>query len=98
MRNEVRVPFADERAAFADQTGRTRGENAPWAPVKITKEDIDAEIERLASLPAPADGRRASLIVHPSALAQAPGLAPGIQVALSVLKPGEKTIEYFEAV
>ena len=91
MRSDVKICFADEAAFFADQTGGTPGENAPWSPVKIAKEEIDEEIERLASLPAPADGRRASLIVHPSALANAPGLAPGIQVSLSVLKPGEKT-------
>ncbi len=91
MRSDVKMSFADEAAFFSDQTGGTLGENAPWSPVKIAKEEIDEEIERLASLPAPADGRRASLIVHPSALANAPGLAPGIQVSLSVLKPGEKT-------
>jgi gentisate 1,2-dioxygenase len=91
MRSDVNMSFADRAAFFSDQTGGRPGENAPWAPVKITKEEIDAEIERLASLPAPADGHRASLIVHPSAPVNAPGLAPGIQVRLSVLKPGEKT-------
>jgi gentisate 1,2-dioxygenase len=91
MRSDIKMVFADSTASFSDQTGGARGENAPWAPVKITKEEIDAEIERLASLPVPADGRRASLIVHPSALPNAPGLAPGIQVTLSVLKPGEKS-------
>ena len=86
MKNEVRVAFTEETASFADRTGVPPGENRPWAPVKITKEQIDAEVERLASLPAPADGRRLSLLVHPDALSWAPGLAPGIQVALSVLK------------
>jgi gentisate 1,2-dioxygenase len=88
MKNDIRVAFTNEPPRFADPTPP---ENKPWAPVKITKEEIDAEIERLASLPRPADGRRSSLIVHPSAIAQAPGLAPGIQVTLSVLKPGERT-------
>jgi gentisate 1,2-dioxygenase len=88
MKNDMRVAFTNEAARFADPTP---AENRPWAPVKITKEEIDAEIERLASLPRPGDGRRSSLIVHPSAVSHAPGLAPGIQVSLSVLKPGERT-------
>lgn len=57
----------------------------------ITREEIDAEVERLAALPAPDDGRRAALIVHSSADPRAPGLAPSIEVVLSVLKPGERT-------
>jgi gentisate 1,2-dioxygenase len=87
----VRKIFTDERAGFLDITGKTPGDNQPWAPVKITKEEIDAEIERLVSVPMPSDGRRASLLVHPKAFPNSPGLAPGIQVTLSVLKPGEKT-------
>lgn len=62
-----------------------------WDSVIIPKEDIDAEIERLASVDRPADGRRQSLIVHPCSTEPGLGLAPGIQVTLSVLKPGEST-------
>jgi gentisate 1,2-dioxygenase len=62
-----------------------------WPSIVIPKEDIDAEIERLSSLPRPADGRRRSLIVHPNSTGPGPGLAPGIQVALEVLLPGERT-------
>ncbi|HSR70974.1 MAG TPA: AraC family ligand binding domain-containing protein [Kiloniellales bacterium] len=62
-----------------------------WESIVIPKEDIDAEIERLASLDRPASGRRESLIVHPRSQGPGPGLAPGIQVTLSVLKPGEST-------
>ena len=36
-----------------------------WPAVVIPKETIDAEVERLASLPRPANGRRRSLIRHP---------------------------------
>ncbi|MDB5580099.1 MAG: gentisate 1,2-dioxygenase [Bradyrhizobium sp.] len=89
--NDLRKTFDDLSPAFVDRSGAALPDNQPWAPVTVTKEQIDAEIERLASLPLPADGRRASLIVHPMALAMAPGLAPGIQVTLSVLKPGERT-------
>jgi gentisate 1,2-dioxygenase len=45
----------------------------------------------LSSGPAPDDGRRRSLIAHPCAVEPGLGLAPGIQVALNVLRPGERT-------
>jgi gentisate 1,2-dioxygenase len=85
------MAFEGGQPVFVDASGIPAPTNAPWAPVIITKEQIDAEIQRLASLPTPANGRRQSLIVHPEALSFAPGLAPGIQVTLSVLKPGERS-------
>ncbi len=76
---------------FVDQTNHTHELPEFWESIVVTKEQIDAEIERLASIDRPADGRRQSLIVHPRATAPGLGLAPGIQVTLSVLKPGEST-------
>lgn len=80
------------KARFVDRVGAP----APalddlWPSVVIPKEDIDAEIERLSALPRPEDGRRRSLIVHPRASEPGLGLTPGIQVALEVLLPGERT-------
>jgi len=93
--NDFRKDFQEMRAGFADRTGHEAGdENVYWAPIVVTRGEIDAEIERLASLPLPANGRRESLIVHPLAKAAAPGFAPGIQVKLSVLKPGEKSAAF----
>ncbi len=63
-----------------------------WSPVTVTRAEIDAEIERLASLARPDNGRRATLFVHPSAPNPGQGLTPGVQVSLSVLKPGESTL------
>jgi len=62
-----------------------------WPPVLISKERLDLEIERLADLPRPANGRRQTLLVHPSAPNPGRGLNPGVQVMLEVLKPGEET-------
>src|SRR5436190_3501865 len=62
-----------------------------WEPVIITGEQISAEAQRLASSPRPANGRRESMFVHPRATAPGNGLAPGIRVVMSVLKPGEET-------
>jgi gentisate 1,2-dioxygenase len=89
--NDLRKSFEQLQGRFIDVTNQRPRENNLWPPVIISKEEIDAEVERLASLPAPVDGRRESLMVHPRAGEDTPGLAPGIQVKLSVLKPGEKT-------
>src|SRR3954463_1770596 len=78
---------------FRDESGSKPKPLELWAPIVIPKEEIDAEIERLANLPVPANGRRRSLIVHPrNKLSK--GLAPGIDVAIDVLKPGERTVPY----
>jgi gentisate 1,2-dioxygenase len=93
--NEFKKDFQSMRGCFLDLAGQgARDENTYWAPIVVTKKEIDAAIERLADLPQPANGRRESLIVHPLAAANAPGFAPGIQVKLSVLKPGEKTAAF----
>ncbi len=78
-------------SVFVDRCNHTHEQAEFWESIVIPKENIDAEIERLASLDKPADGRRQSLIVHPMATEPGLGLAPGIQVTLSVLKPGEST-------
>lgn len=62
-----------------------------WRPVKVTRTEIDAEIERLAEAPPAEGGRRVSAIVHPEATAPGLGFAPGVRVALEVLRPGEST-------
>lgn len=62
-----------------------------WPPVVIPAAQIAAEVDRLSALPRPENGRRGSLVVHPLAEAPGLGLAPGIQVRLEVLLPGERT-------
>jgi gentisate 1,2-dioxygenase len=93
--NEFRKDFQPAEGSFLDRSGQpARDENSYWTPIVVGKKQIDAEIERLAGLPRPANGRREALIVHPLAEANAPGFAPGIQVKLSVLKPGEKSAAF----
>ncbi|MDQ1397502.1 MAG: hypothetical protein QOG64_2761 [Acidimicrobiaceae bacterium] len=77
---------------FVDRSQWTPPPLDLWPSVVITKETIDAEIERLSRLTAPTGGRRRSLIVHPRAEEPGLGLAPGIQVAIEVLLPGEETV------
>jgi len=89
--HELKLDFARRQGLFVDQTNVRPRENDYWDPIVITREEIEAEVERLSGLPLPSDGRRQSLIVHPSARRDTPGLAPGIQVMLQVLLPGEAT-------
>lgn len=83
--------MSEARAALAERTGFTAKPIDLWPPVVIPKEQIEEEVRRLASLPRPANGRRAAMIVHPNAQEPGLGLAPGIQVTLNVLLPGERT-------
>ena len=62
-----------------------------WEPVIITGEQISTEVDRLASLHARRTGDAKRCSIHPRATAPGNGLAPGIRVVLSVLKPGEAT-------
>jgi gentisate 1,2-dioxygenase len=82
---------SQEFSPFVDATGRRRVAPALWEPYIVSKEQIDAEVERLAALPKPENGRRRSFIIHPSAQAPGLGLAAGITVSLDVLLPGEST-------
>ena len=89
--NDFKIAFEPSQALLLDRTEAPPEVMEFWAPVIITREQIESEASRLAALPAPADGRRETLIVHPSARPDCPGLAPGIRVTLSVLNPGERT-------
>src|SRR5215468_4979158 len=75
---------------FVDRTGLATEPINLIPPIVVPKEAIEAEVERLTSLPAPANGRRVSAIVNPLAGAGC-AFAPGTAVSLSVLKPGEST-------
>lgn len=79
-------------SVFLDQSGKDIGEDIDfWDSHVVTKAEIDAEIERLAALDKPANGRRESIVKHPRATAPGNGFAPGTRVTISVLKPGEVT-------
>jgi len=75
---------------FIDQTGLPYEQPRIQKPLIVSREEIDAEVERLAYLPAPANGRRISIICNP-ATGPGNGFAPGTGIALSVLRPGERT-------
>ncbi len=80
-----------EADPFVDLRGRDEARGEPWEPIVVSGERLRAEAERLADGPRPSDGRREARIAHPSARAPGFGLAPGIEVRLCVLRPGERT-------
>jgi gentisate 1,2-dioxygenase len=82
---------AQRKLTFIDRTDYRTTKPELWPSVVIPREDIEAETARLAALPRPVNGRRRALIVHPYAEEPGLGLAPGIQVSLDVLLPGEQT-------
>ena len=85
--------MTQKKAVFIDRTGHSTPELDLWEPVVITKEEIDGEVDRLASLDRPGNGRRHSIVAHPDwqRLGVGPGLQPGVRVTLEVLKPGEQS-------
>src|SRR2546426_1433385 len=80
--------MAAENYRFVDRSGPESEPLALIPPVVIKKKDIDAEIERLANLAAPVNGRRESRVAHPQT-GIGDGLAYTIAVSICVLKPGE---------
>ena len=76
---------------FLDQSGEGLPGPNQWPALVVPKDAIEREIARLADIDRPANGRRSSSIVHPSATAPGLGFSPGTDVTISVLKPGEET-------
>ena len=79
-----------ENYKFVDRTGVQIEPLRLIPPVVIKKKEIDDEVERLAALPRPVNGRRESRVVH-TGTGIGDGLAYTIGVSICVLKPGERT-------
>jgi gentisate 1,2-dioxygenase len=76
---------------FVEVGGAAPREQQPWPSIIVPRRAIEAEIERLASIALPSTGRRASAISHPRNTHEVPAFAPGIDVTIHVVKPGEST-------
>jgi gentisate 1,2-dioxygenase len=77
---------------FHDVSDRGPRKQDFWPTVIVPRAAIDAEIERLASIARPSSGRRASAVEHPHNTGPVPAFAPGIDVVIEVLKPGEESM------
>jgi gentisate 1,2-dioxygenase len=78
--------------SFTDVSDQAPRKQDFWPTLIVPRAAIDAEIERLASIARPASGHRSSAISHPSNTAPVPAFAPGIDVTIEVLKPGEQSL------
>lgn len=76
---------------FIDLSHTPPREQQRWPTVVVPRAAIEQEIERLASIARPDHGRRSASVEHPSNNAPVPAFAPGIDVQIQVLKPGEET-------
>lgn len=76
---------------FHDISERAPRKQDFWPTLIVPRAAIDAEIERLASVARPSTGRRSAAVEHPSNDAPVPAFAPGIDVTIEVLKPGEES-------
>ena len=83
--------MSDGDVRFVDRSGGAGTPITLWPALVIPRRTLEAEIDRLAALPTPENGRRSALVVHPCAREPGLGLAPGIQVSVNVLRPGERT-------
>ena len=77
--------------SFVDVSETKARKQDKWPSLIVPRAAIDAEIERLASIARPSTGRRTASVVHPSNTGPVPAFAPGIDVTIEVLKPGEET-------
>jgi len=91
--------FPDAKAKLIDASGRQTSDRHVWGdhsldlwePFIVSKAGIDAEVERLASIPRPNNGVRRTYFVHPRAEDGTYSFTPGIACSLEVLNPGEET-------
>ncbi|BBG00096.1 MULTISPECIES: cupin domain-containing protein [Pseudonocardia] len=70
--------------------GEGPAQPTPWAPLRITAAEIRETVDRLSQGAAPANGRRSAVLVHPES-GTGRSFAPGVEVVIEVLLPGERT-------
>jgi gentisate 1,2-dioxygenase len=87
---------SEQKLFFAAEENIGGSPRSFWPALVMTGEEIDQEIARLGSSRVAPSGRRRSFITHPYSSETGRGLAPGIDVAIDVLLPGERTIPVLE--
>ncbi len=84
----------DSKPRFSAADPSQPARNQIWEPIVISGRQIADEADRLLALDVSDPIERQVRIVHPLACERGQGLAPGIEVRLSALKPGEATRAY----
>jgi gentisate 1,2-dioxygenase len=94
------MPFdLNQKFKMVDQSGRQSPDKhiwkdhslELWEPLVIRKEEIEAEVDRLAQKARPNNGIRRTQLVHPRAEEGTLSFAPGIGLSIDVLLPGERS-------
>ena len=80
-----------ERFQFVEIGSTPPRQQDLWPSIVVPRGAIEAEAGHLASIALPSTGLRASAISHPHNKGPIPAFAPGIDVTLHVVKPGEQT-------
>ena len=62
-----------------------------WDPLIVPKKRMEQEMERLADIAKPDNGVRRTRFVHPRCADSSMAFAPGVDVSMDVLLPGERT-------
>ena len=80
-----------EKLSLEQDAGPVAGPTDFWPALMVSGEEIDRELDRLSALTLPAGGVRRSYIIHPAAEGVGRAIAPGMDVAINVVLPGETT-------
>lgn len=80
-----------ERLFFVEDSGPLPSPTEFWTALVVASEEIETEISKLEAKRSEPGAFRRSYVVHPSSVAPGRGLAPGIDVSINVLLPGERT-------
>jgi gentisate 1,2-dioxygenase len=83
--------------SFVEDSGPAASPKEFWPALVVTGEEIEAEIARLASKTSKRGAFRRSYVVHPSSVEPGRALAPGIDVSVNVVQPGERTQDVCES-
>ena len=83
--------MTENRLYLEQDSGPVPGPTEFWPALMISGEEIDKEIQRLSLVESRPGGVRRSYIIHPAAEGVGRAIAPGIDVAINVILPGETT-------
>ena len=77
----------DDQVSFVDITATAPREQKQWPTVLVRRPRIEAEIERLASIARPANGRRAVSVNHPMTTGPVPSSDEVLELLRAVIDP-----------
>ncbi len=80
-----------QKLFFVRDRGPVSSADNFWPALVVTNEQIEAEVDVLSSMDIEEGDYRRSFIVHPQSVEPGRALAPGIDVSINIVRPGETT-------